>query len=387
MRIGIFSRYFHHDIKRGIAIYTHELTRALANVIVNNDVYMLDYFFGKSRIKNLPLLENKRFKTRISSCPGRLFDFFNRTFSWPDLGMNNNFFGLVHLLHEYMAPVLRRPNLILTVHSMGPILYPENFEKEYRLKWKEDLDRGIAAAAKVIGVSQSVEGQLRKYRPEFAEKYCSTLLGVPSQYLQDNLIPDEKRVMQKDRFDFPFILYAGAADPGKNLIKLIEAYSLFYRDSKPTPPHHLVVVGNLGWGGYDNVIRMVDNLQLIDQIHFTGYITHEHLSALYRASDLFVFPALFEGFGLPVLEAMASGTPCLVSDRPALNEIGGDVVEYCNPESAEDIADRMTKLLANPDKLDEMRRRVRLRAGRFTWDKTARETIKIYEDVIGLPIS
>jgi glycosyltransferase involved in cell wall biosynthesis len=124
-------------------------------------------------------------------------------------------------------------------------------------------------------------------------------------------------------------------------------------------------------------------LALADRVHFTGYIEHQRLPSLFRGCDLFVFPSLFEGFGLPVLEAMASGAPCLISNRPALDEVGGNIAEYFDPESPEDIAHKMKLLLENPGRLAEMRIEGREYAHKFSWERTAKETIRIYEEVLG----
>ncbi len=107
------------------------------------------------------------------------------------------------------------------------------------------------------------------------------------------------------------------------------------------------------------------------------------LPALYRGSELFVFPSLFEGFGLPLAEAMASGAPCLVSDIPVFHEIGGEFAEYFDPSSVEGMADKMEGLLRDSDRLLEMGRRGKERARTFTWSQTARKTVRVYEDVTG----
>ena len=183
--------------------------------------------------------------------------------------------------------------------------------------------------------------------------------------------------------DYPFVLYVGASDPGKNLIRLLEAFSIFLNESKVVPPHHLLVIGNQKWGGYTGIKKTIDDLRLNGRVHFTGYIDHHDLPFYYKNCEIFVFPALFEGFGLPVLEAMASGAACLISDRPALDEVGADVAEYFDPEFSESIAEKLKTLLNDPPKLTKMRAAGINYAKKFTWENTALKTLSVYENVIG----
>jgi glycosyltransferase involved in cell wall biosynthesis len=289
---------------------------------------------------------------------------------------------LLHVMHE-QVPVTKSKNILMTVHDMGPLLYPELFTKKFRSAWKKSLDKGLELADKIIGVSKTVENQLREYRPEFSDKYHGILLGVSEEFLNNyDPEPDKEFIISKG-INFPYILYIGAADPKKNLLTFIEAYSLFLKETKPAPPHHVVLVGNTAWGGYGQFKHKTRDLGIDNRIHFTGYIEHQYLPALYRESELFVFPSLFEGFGLPVLEAMASGAPCLISNRPALDEVGGNIAEYFDPEFPEDMANKMQLLLENPGRLAEMRIEGREYAHKFSWERTAKETIRIYEEVLG----
>jgi len=289
---------------------------------------------------------------------------------------------LMHVLHEQL-PVTKSKKIVMTVHDMGPLLYPELFTKRYRSAWKASLNQGLELADKIIGVSKTVEVQLREYRPEFSDKYHGILLGVSEEFL-NNYDPElEKEFIVSKGINYPYILYIGAADPKKNLLTFIEGYSLFLKETRPAPPYHAVLVGNTSWGGYVQFKQKIKDLGIDDRIHFTGYIEHQFLPALYQGAELFVFPSLFEGFGLPVLEAMAAGAPCLVSNRPALTEVGADIAEYCNPESAENIAFKIKSLIDNPEKLFEMRSKGKQYARKFTWERTAVETIRIYEDLLG----
>jgi len=383
MRIGLFSRYYHTEYKRGIAIYTYELTRALSEIIHRHDVALIDYFWDKKGYNHLPRLGNRKFKECIIRFPGRLFEKLNRSVGWPKIEFKSGVFDLLHLLHEYSAPAAKGPNIVCTVHGLGPIIFPDLFEKGYRSRWKEDLDRCLTRATKVIAVSNSLEGQLRSYRPEFSHKYCCTQLGISKEFLKEPDPQYKKRFFSTTKIDFPFLLYVGASDPGKNLIRLLKAFSIFLNEPKIVPPHRLLVIGNREWGGYASVKKAIDNLRLNDRIHFTGYVNHHDLILYYQNCEIFIFPSLFEGFGLPVLEAMASGAACLISDRPALDEVGADVAEYFDPESSESIAEKLKALLNDQPKLSKMRAAGLNYAKKFTWENTALKTIRVYESILG----
>lgn len=384
--IGLYSKHFHNHNRRGVAIYTHELVKALSKLLTHVKVDMLDYFWPHVNFSYLPQLSNPHFRTKILRCPGRIFEFLNKNLGWPRLESLSKNLDLIHFLHEQVSTT-KIKNVIMTVHDLGPLLHPELYTKEFRSEWKRWLDHGLKKSTKVIAVSETVEKQLHSYCPRFSDKYYSTFLGVSDLFLAEPNPRKDDDIITSKGINFPYILFVGAADPKKNLIKLIEAFSVFLNETKPTPPHRLVLIGNPRWGGYDHVRQMIARLGITDMVHFTGYIHDEYLSAFYRKCDLFVFPALFEGFGLPLLEAMASGAPCLVSNRPSLDEVGGNVVDYCDPESVEDMADKLKCLIENPERRSTMGIRGKKYARQFTWERTAQKTIRIYEEVLDSPIT
>lgn len=387
LKLGLFSRYYHSKTKRGIAVYTRELTLALSGLIMDHDVTLIDYFWNKDGYSRLPVCENRRFKRGIIRFPGRLFEQLNAVFRWPKVESFHGPFDLLHVMHEYSAPASNHPNLVVTVHGLGPVLFPSYFEKDYRLKWQADLDRSLQCASLVIAVSDSLADQLCRFRPEFSHKYRSTPLGVADHFFADTNERSYRHVRSLQNIGFPFILYVGAFDKGKNLSTLLEAFSLCMHESSVVKPFHLVMVGNSRWGGCEELKEKAAQLKIAAKTHFLDYIDHDHLPALYRCCSLFVFPSLFEGFGLPVLEAMACGTPCLISNRPALDELGGDIAVLFDPASPADLAEKLTGLLENEEIREEMRQKGRRHAKKYTWKNTALETIRVYEHLLGAELT
>jgi glycosyltransferase involved in cell wall biosynthesis len=218
-----------------------------------------------------------------------------------------------------------------------------------------------------------------------------------SKYLQ---IPEEKitvtslsakrhfRVMQADEIgpalarsgvEKPYILYVGSIEPRKNLLRLVEAYAQLRRWSQHW---NLVIVGSRNLWKSSPVAKKVASMGLQSNVRFTGFVPDEDLSALYNGADLFCYLSLYEGFGLPVLEAMACGTPVITSNTSSLPEVAGEAALLVNPYQVEDIVVAMRAVLSNHDLAQDLRERGLRRAAQFSWDRTARETIAVYQCVL-----
>ncbi len=177
----------------------------------------------------------------------------------------------------------------------------------------------------------------------------------------------------------PYILYVGSVEPRKNLLRLLEAYALLRGSS---PHYRLVIVGARNYWKSSPVAQAVEDKGLQDSVTFTGYVADEDLPALYSGADLFCFPSLYEGFGLPVLEAMACGTPVITSNTSSLPEVAGEAALLVDPYNLQDITAAMRQVLEEPGLAEDLRQRGLQRAAGFTWEETARRTIAVYEQVL-----
>jgi glycosyltransferase involved in cell wall biosynthesis len=178
--------------------------------------------------------------------------------------------------------------------------------------------------------------------------------------------------------DFPFILTVGTLEPRKNHVGLLQAYSLM----EGRHPHRLVIAGGKGWL-YEGIFQEVERLSLEERVLFLGYVPEEDLPALYNLADLFVFPSLYEGFGLPPLEAMACGTPVVVSALSSLPEVVGDGALLVPPREVEALAEAMEKGLGDPSLRRELRGKGLEQAKRFSWSEAAKRLLAIYKRVGG----
>jgi glycosyltransferase involved in cell wall biosynthesis len=169
-------------------------------------------------------------------------------------------------------------------------------------------------------------------------------------------------------------------EPRKNLLRLLEAYQEVRKWSQSW---RLVIVGARNYWKSSPVAQKVKDLGLEGQVKFTGYIPDEDLPALYNGADLFCFPSLYEGFGLPVLEAMACGTPVVTANSSSLPEVAGEAALLVDPYIVTELAAAMRRVLEDPALAEDLRQKGLERVKQFTWEKTARETIAVYEKVLG----
>jgi glycosyltransferase involved in cell wall biosynthesis len=177
-----------------------------------------------------------------------------------------------------------------------------------------------------------------------------------------------------------FILYVGTIEPRKNLPRLIEGFA--DRRKRGELNHQLVCVGPYGWLSRD-IDALIERRRVTDAVRFTGYVPFDDLPALYNLAEMLVFPSIYEGFGLPVIEAMACGTPVITGQVPALDEVGGRAVEQVQQLEPSALGDAMVRLAHDPDRRDALRLAGLERARAFSWERAARETLGVYAEALG----
>ena len=271
---------------------------------------------------------------------------------------------------------------IVTIHDVFPYTKPESSTTLERWVYHYWLPRILPKIQHVITVSQKSKEDILKYLPIMKENVTVTPEAANAKF-RVMLEAEFAAVLDLYEVSFPYILSVGSIEPRKNLLRLLDAYA-HLRDW--SEKWNLVIVGARNFWKSTPVVETVEKLGLESCVHFTGYIPEEDLPALYNGADLFVFPSLYEGFGLPVLEAMACGTPVVTSDSTSLPEVAGDAALLVDPYDVEAIAEAMHQILSDPDLAAELRQRDLARAKQFTWEQTARETIKVYERVLGQEI-
>ena len=273
-----------------------------------------------------------------------------------------------------IPPAAAGQKLVVTVHDLAFAHYPGMFPRSWRYLYRAGLRAAVRRADAIITPSRNTaEDLLSRTKVDPAKLHVVPLaasLGI------GNLDPDESLARLKVRT--PYVLFVGTLEPRKNLVRLVRAYR---RVAATGLPHALVLAGPLGWN-HDALMREIA-LRGPGEILLTGGVTDDELDALYRSADVLAYPSLYEGFGLPVLEALARGVPTITSTTSSLPETAGEAAIGVNPRSVREIAVAIERVLTEEDLADKLSLRGRHQAERFSWEETARLTIQVYERVRG----
>lgn len=285
-------------------------------------------------------------------------------------------FDIVHDLSQVSPFLFSSPfKKILTIHDLIPILFPETCWFIHVFLQKHVLPLTLKNVDVIITVSKNTKQDVIKYLKFPENKIKVVYLGVNEKF---NLLKNKNDIVKKYGINFPFILYVGTLEPRKNIPTLIKA---FYKIKKNGMKYKLVIVGGKGWK-YQEIYETIKKVNLQKEVIFTGYVPDEDLPKLYNAADLFVFPSLYEGFGLPPLEAMACGCPVITSNTSSLPEVIGDAGMMVDPYDVDELAKAMNNVLSDEELREDMIKKGLERVKQFSWEKTAKETKKVYEGIM-----
>ncbi len=282
---------------------------------------------------------------------------------------------ILHATNQVAVPPAGEgQRLVVTVHDLAFEYFPGLFPRTWRTLYKLGLRAAVRRADAILTPSRNTaEDVLSRTAVDPGKLHVVPLAAsLPSGSL------DAEEVLARLKVPAPYVLFVGTLEPRKNLLRLVRAYR---RVAANGFPHALVLAGPLGW--HPEALMRELALQGPGEIAMTGPLSGEELDAVYRAADVFAYPSLYEGFGLPVLEAMARGVPTVASETSSVPEVAGDAAIGVNPRSVREIAQAIEALLSDVDLADKMAARGRARADRFSWDETARLTLDVYERVLG----
>ncbi|HEX2026174.1 MAG TPA: glycosyltransferase family 1 protein, partial [Actinomycetota bacterium] len=259
--------------------------------------------------------------------------------------------------------------LVVTVHDLAFRLFPSMYPPAWRAVYRAGLRRAVRTAGAIITVSRRTATDLARLTPVDPARIHVVPLAVS---VPENPA-DPEPALDRLRIPRPYVLFAGTLEPRKNLVRLIRAY----RRVALRLPHALVVAGPLGWRSK----RLHRELAVpgAGRVFVTGRVSDEDLDALFRGADAFVYPSLYEGFGLPVLEAMVRGVPTITSTVSSLPEVAGRAAVLVEPRSVRGLAEAIERLLTDRERAERARREGLERASLFTWDRTARMTLDVYQ--------
>jgi glycosyltransferase involved in cell wall biosynthesis len=276
--------------------------------------------------------------------------------------------------HAAVPPAGDGQGLVVTVHDLAFEHHPSAFPRAWRTLYRLGLRAAVRRADAIVTPSRNTaEDVLSRTRVDPKKLHVVPLAAsLPAGAL------DAEEVLTRLKVPTPYVLFVGTLEPRKNLVRLVRAYRRVAADGFP---HALVLAGPLGWH-HESLMRELA-LPGPGEIAMTGALLPDELDAVFRGADAFVYPSLYEGFGLPVLEAMARGVPTIASSTSSVPEVTGDAAIGVDPRSIRQITDAIESVLGDVEVAERFARRGRARSERFTWDETARLTLQVYEDVRG----
>lgn len=377
MKIGIDCRTILKQGKDGAGIehYVFYLVKNVVSAFAKDDSISLKLFV-KSGYKGLDVYKKSE-KTDIVEIPEFGKGFFSSIKKHKELAefFDSQNLDLIHF-PVTNAPRGLRTKFIATVHDLAIYENPEWFPSGQWYSKKVLVPNSIKNSAGIIAVSEDTKDQaLRIFK--IAEKKVEVIHeGIEDkEELSSDFISS---IQNKFGTGGKFILYVGTIEPRKNIERLIRAFEKTEEYDSHTEGYKLVLAGKKGWK-YDKIIKAFENSKMKDNIIFTGYISKQEKQALYSSCEIFIFPSLSEGFGLPVLEAMNFGCPVIASDIPSLKEICGNAVYYIDPLDIESIAKGIIAVISDVNLQSGLKERGVVQSSKFSWRETAKKTVKFYK--------
>lgn len=351
----------------GMGTYVRELVPALTRAEPSLDVTLFHARFGTEA----PEPWMQRYPVEELPWPiRRLYP------SWavarrPKLPPPLDSLDIVHSpLPAAVPPKAPGQRLVVTVHDLAFVVHPELYSTQWRLMYRAALFRAVREADAIIAPSRHTAEDLMR-RSRIAGDRIHVVPLAASLPPSSGGIPE---TLARLKVRAPYILFVGTLEPRKNVVRLVRAYR---RLASRGAPHALVLAGPMGW--HHQALMRELALESPGEIALTGATSTEDLDALYRGASMFVYPSLYEGFGLPVLEAMARGIPCVVSIASSLPEVAGEAALPVDPRSVAGLAEAMERLVNDPALAARLSEAGAARASRFSWEETARRTLEVYK--------
>ena len=285
-------------------------------------------------------------------------------------------------LTQYITPwfVSKKIKIITIIHDISFNFYPQFIKKTDLFFLKKLIPRSLKRADKVLTVSRFTQDEIVKYYKIDPKKVDWFHNAVSEDFLGQD-ISDRKIKTVREKYKLPekYILYIGTLQPRKNIPALIEAFTLLKLEPvMKNNPIRLVIAGGKGYN-YDKLIdQLVKKNNLAEDVYFPGYINEEDKAALMKGADIFVFPSFYEGFGLPIVEAMSLGVPIIASDIPSHREIARDSALFFNPKVSGELAQKLRELLNNSVERSSLSERGIAQSQKFSWEESARKILSVF---------
>lgn len=359
--------------RTGIGTYTYELAKRMKdkdNVEFCGNVFN---FLGRRNNENLlegitmPVRENKLLHYGI----------YRRIWRYLPIPHECMFPGKVDLsvFFNFIVPPNIRGKVITTVHDLTYLRYPETMKKSNYQHLTRGMDYSVKRSDKIVTVSHFSKQEIQKYL-KVPEEKISVVYNAPSL---TERTADYDAVCKKYGIRGDYILFVGTIEPRKNVARLLHAFDLLKGDSKI--PHQLVLAGGKGWQD-EQIFQTLQGIKCSDDIVFTGYVSAEEKNTLYQNASVFVFPSIYEGFGIPPLEAMTWECPVVCADAASLPEVVGGAAELVDPLDEASIAGGILRILSDQDYASGLIQKGKLRAKEFSWERSAEKLFAVCKEVL-----
>jgi glycosyltransferase involved in cell wall biosynthesis len=369
VRIGIDARLFLAE-RTGIGSYTSHLLHSLADLTREEEFVLFTD-------KPVPL-PGPNFTNEVIAVRKRILW---TLFSLP-LRLRRRPVDLFHGTANFELPPTRQCRLVSTVHDLIPLHFPELVSKKFYLLFRALIGRTIGRSDRVITDSEYSRRDILERFPVPEEKVTVIPLAPHPRFRAVDDTGGDDSIRRRYALPRRYVLFVGVFEPRKNIPLLVDAFVSFRRRFEVGDDFQLALVGGAGYRG-EEIAKEIRNRGLEPAVRLLGYVPDEDLPALYRQADLLVVPSMYEGFGLPALEAMACGAPVLAADRSSLPEVVGPSGRLFAPGDPDLLADQMAQILSSDETRAEMSARGRERAALFTWEETASRTLRVYREVLG----
>lgn len=380
MRIGI-DVAMTADSKTGLPSYTRSLVEALARVDRRNEywLYRITWHSFPPNYEDAVLPDAPNFHAVCARVPRRRLEHRWHTEDRRKLlGPPPD----VYFSPFHNAPDRWFPRLVCVFHDVSFRVHPEFSTEANRVYCEQQFDRAARLAHRIVTVSHFSKAEIVQHMGMRADRIDVVHEAADPMFrrLDGARLPPR---FEAQLGKAPFVLYVGSVEPRKNLATLVDAFAAMQRRTRH--PAVLAIAGGSGWKN-SAVHEAVDRHGLRDRVQFLGFVSDQELLELYNTCALFCYPTLYEGFGLPVIEAMSCGAPVITSRVASLPEVGGDAVRYVDePRDATALAEALGELLEDAAARDRLRAAGLARAATFSWDRAARETLAILERVVADP--
>lgn len=396
MKIGIDIRSIGKK-RTGDETYTKNLVKNLLKIDQDNQYFFYTNTDDESQLREIKnkIDRNDQFKNYkiISIKPAHKMLW---TFYVLPKYLKKNPVDILHV--QYITPIFlpKGINLITTIHDVSFNAFPQHIKKSDLFFLKTLIPWSLKKADKIIAVSKFTKEEIVKYYKISTEKIKVIYNGgaSPEKQLNKNSKEDQGSLRIKNKYNLPadYIFYVGTFQPRKNIPFLLKGFKKLkqnYKNNEEIKNIKLVIGGKRFGHNYDRAIDdelkkiKTDSKEIFESIIFTDYIADADLPFLYRNSRVFCFPSKYEGFGLPIIEAMFFGAPVLCNNSSCFPEIAGEGAEYYKKNDFEDFTKKMYNIIINNEKRNNLIARGRKRAYFFSWDKCAEETLGLYKKITG----